>query len=73
MAEQRVNGLGQTVEFNEKSGRWDKVVDKVEKTEEPREDPTPTSTEVQGTGDPAPGEDETLAEEGDATPRRKFF
>lgn len=79
MAEQRKNAAGQTVEFNEKSGRWDKVVGEV-KAEETQTDTTDNgsdegvvTTEEAGTGDPAPGEDETMVDEGAAPQRRARF
>lgn len=78
MAEQRVNGLGQTVEFDEKTGRWSKVVDAkasepAPAEEEAKDDKGVVTTEEAGTGDPAPGEDETMVDEGAAPQRRTRF
>lgn len=75
MAEQRVNGLGQTVEFDENTGRWSKVVDnprqaKAEEAEAKDDDKGVVTTEEAGTGDPAPAEDETMVDEGAAPQRR---
>lgn len=64
MAEQRTNGLGQTVEFNEKSGRWEPVktqTNHVESTDTPEE-----------TSAPVPTDQETVVEEGDAPQRRAW-
>lgn len=70
MAEQRTNGLGQTVEFDENTGRWSKVVKQESdaKVEETKEEGV--TTEEAGTGDPVPSEDETLVDEGAAPQRR---
>ena len=74
MAEQRVNALGQTVEFNENTGRWDKVVDDKKSEDKPVEDKSEgVTTEEAGTGDPAPGADETMVDEGAAPQRRVRF
>ena len=74
MAEQRVNALGQTVEFNENTGRWDKVVDDKKSEDKSVEDKSEgVTTEEAGTGDPAPGADETMVDEGAAPQRRVRF
>ena len=76
MAEQRVNGLGQTVEFNDKTGRWDKVVNKETRAEVPEakaQQDEGVTTEEAGTGDPAPAENETMTDEGAAPQRRTRF
>lgn len=74
MAEQRKNALGQTVEFNENTGRWDKVVDDKKSEDKPVEDKSEgVTTEESGTGDPAPGADETMVDEGAAPQRRVRF
>lgn len=79
MAEQRKNALGQTVEFNEDTGRWDKVVDDKKSEDKPVEDKPVedksegVTTEEAGTGDPAPGADETMVDEGAAPQRRVRF
>lgn len=75
MAEQRTNASGETVEFNKDSGRWDKVVGKA-KVADSREnvglgsDAEGVEAREAGTGDPAPGKDETVVSEGASTPRR---
>lgn len=74
MAEQRTNALGQTVEFNEDSGRWDKIVDGDANTApEGVSEGQGIDTEQAGTGDPAPGNDETMVDEGAAPQRRTRF
>lgn len=78
MAEQRTNAAGQTVEYNEDTGRWDKVVGKA-KVAESRDtvamgsDAEGVEAREAGTGDPAPGENETMTDEGAAPQRRARF
>jgi hypothetical protein len=75
MAEQRTNASGEKVEYNEATGRWDKVVGKA-KVADSREtvamgsDAPGVEAREAGTGDPAPAEDETVVSEGASTPRK---
>lgn len=72
MAEQRVNGLGQTVEFNENTGRWNKVVNKKADTDnQPGEsDNVAVTTDDAGTFEQAPDDGEEMVNEGAAPMRR---
>lgn len=62
MAEQRVNANGQTVEFNEKTDRWEPV----KADSKPEEKTEDTST-------PVPTEDEKLVMDEEVPPRRTRF
>lgn len=64
MAEQRVNGLGQTVEFNEDSGRWEPVKGETKHVESTE---TPDETHAQ-----TPTEEETVEGNDETTPRRTW-
>lgn len=72
-AEQRTNAAGEVVEFNEASGRWDKVVGEA-KADAPvpgdGSDAEGVSTREAGTGDPAGKDGETVESEGASTPRK---
>lgn len=72
-AEQRTNANGETVEFNEATGRWDKVVGEAGEDAPVAGDGSDAegvSTREAGTGDPAGKEGETLKSEGSSTPRK---
>lgn len=72
-AEQRTNASGETVEFNEATGRWDKVVGEAKEPAPATgagSDAEGVSTREAGTGDPAGKDGETVTSEGAATPRK---
>lgn len=59
MAETRVNGLGQVVEFNPATQRWVPV------KEDSSSEPDESAVEQ-----PVPTDEETVVDEGETTPRR---